>query len=167
MATEQTPITRPPSTSVGDSSNRQRRRYYRGGFSTSICDIFNNPNSRTDCCAVACCGVLSSDRNRYLLTGKRPPALWIRVLIWFIIPSLFIAAISYFAVDIPMPSSSEEEGGNGQGGAQQTTKAAPPYIFWPFVIYMAVVRITTKYYYMLHICLYASQLYVLIPYSDY
>jgi hypothetical protein len=137
MATEQTPITRPS----GNSSNRQRRRYYRGGFSTSICDIFKNPNSSTDCCAVACCGVLSSDRNRYLMTGKRPPALWIRVLIFFIIPTLFIAAMSYFAVDIPMPSSSEEEGENKQEEGSQPTKAAPPGIFWSFVIYMAVVRV--------------------------
>jgi len=59
--------------------------------------------------------------------------------------------MSYFAVDIPMPSSSEEEGENEQeGGVQQTTKAAPPYIFWPFVIYMAVVR-TTIYQMLLYV----------------
>lgn len=99
-------------------------RTYRGGFHTSICDIFRDPHRRTDCCAVACCGVLSSDRSRYLLTGKRPPPLWIRMGMYLLIPVLFIAAMNYWAVDVPV------------GDDGETQKAAPAEIFWPFVVYL-------------------------------
>ena len=77
-----------------------RRRRYRGGFHTSICDIFRDPHRRTDCCAVACCGVLSSDRSLFLLTGERPPPLWRRVLTLFIVPALLFAAMNYFSTDV-------------------------------------------------------------------
>lgn len=56
---------------------------YVGGFSTSLCDFFSDPRSKTDCCALACCGVLSGDRNRYLLLGERPLSLWRRMGVAF------------------------------------------------------------------------------------
>ncbi|KAL7532943.1 hypothetical protein ACHAXR_004943 [Thalassiosira sp. AJA248-18] len=110
-------------------SSASHLRKYRGGFTSSICDIFRDPHRRTDCCAVACCGVLSSDRTRYLLTGQRPPPLWLRVLAYLIIPVLFIAAMSHFAVDVAIDEGDEE----------QTQKVPPPGIFWAFILYIIIV----------------------------
>jgi RsiW-degrading membrane proteinase PrsW (M82 family)/preprotein translocase subunit YajC len=42
-------------------------RKYRGGFSTSICQFFDDPHRRNDCCALSCLGVLSSDRTKHLM----------------------------------------------------------------------------------------------------
>lgn len=111
----------------------RRRQIYRGGFRTSICDIFRDPNSRTDCCAMVCCGVFASDRNRYLLTGERPPPLWQRVLIYFLVPALFIAAMKYFAVDAPVLVDGEDSG--------QTIKSYPLGIACSFFIYMMFISI--------------------------
>jgi len=49
---------------------------YRGGFSTSICSLFSDPSRRNDCCALALCGILSTDRTRYLLNQETPSWLW-------------------------------------------------------------------------------------------
>lgn len=49
------------------------------GFSTSIHDMFwRSQTERTDCCSITCCGILQSDRDRFLLRGIRPPSLWMR-----------------------------------------------------------------------------------------
>ena len=53
---------------------------YRGGFSTSICALFDDPYERSSCCALTCCGTFLQDRNSFLLTGEKPPAWWIRIL---------------------------------------------------------------------------------------
>lgn len=58
----------------------RRRKVYRGGFHSSICDLFSDPSRRADCCALACCGILQSDKNRYLLNGERP-SWWERIAI--------------------------------------------------------------------------------------
>ena len=100
------------------------RRTYRGGFHTSICDIFRDPHRRTDCCAVACCGILSSDRSLYLLTGERPPPLWTRVLMYFVIPTLLLAAAMnyYFAANgVTVTGSVDED----DGQPTQTTYKEP------------------------------------------
>ncbi|KAL7547802.1 hypothetical protein ACHAWF_011073 [Thalassiosira exigua] len=117
-----------------DGSHRHHRRY-RGGFTTSICDIFRDPHRRTDCCAVACCGVLSSDRSRYLLTGERPPPLWCRVLLYLLVPALLIAAMNYFSVEVPADSSggNPDDGEDKEGGA---VKVISPGLFWAFVLYV-------------------------------
>ncbi len=144
-----------PSTSSSPLSTRQgvpqipQRRTYRGGFSTSICDIFRNPARRTDCCAVACCGVLSSDRTRYLLTGERPPPLWKRVAMYLIVPAIFIAAMNYFAVDVPLPadyddSSSSSYNKPGDDSSKEsdsgprTTKVAPLPLVVSFYVYIII-----------------------------
>ena len=103
------------------------RRTYRGGFHTSICDIFRDPHRRTDCCAVACCGILSSDRSLYLLTGERPPPLWKRVLMYFVIPSLLLAAMNYFAEDVTI----EDE-----NGESQTYKVPSAKLLWILIVYV-------------------------------
>ena len=41
---------------------------YRGGFRTSICDLFNDPSRRSDCCALAFLGIFSDDRTNHLLS---------------------------------------------------------------------------------------------------
>ena len=141
MATENTPIAMSEDeqnqnnhqmTSSSTTTSRPRK-YYRGGFSTSICNIFKDPTRRTDCCAIACCGVLSSDRSQFLLTGKRPPPLWLRISLWLIIPAIFIGLMNYFVVDVPA------EGDDNDNGEGETVKAYPPEIFWPFVLYMIVI----------------------------
>ena len=74
------------------TSGRRSRPRYRGNFSTSICSLFSDPRRRSDCCAIALCGVLQADRNRYLLLDRRPPPWWRRLLIWVALPfGLFVA----------------------------------------------------------------------------
>lgn len=73
----------------------RRNTTYRGGFRTSICDLFANPARRADCCALSCCGVLQSDKNRFLLNGERPS--WCkRIALNFILP--FVALIVMLVV---------------------------------------------------------------------
>jgi hypothetical protein len=76
---------------------------YRG-FTTSITDMFTDPaHEGTDCCALACCGVLQSDRDRYLITGTRPPGCFKRFWMHFVLPAtLFLLAI-YCAFQVPDP----------------------------------------------------------------
>ena len=77
------------------------------GFSTSICSLFQyspsdenaedstyqTSTARTDCCSLACFGILQSDRTRYLLTGELPPSLFRRMWIHIFVPlSIFLLA---------------------------------------------------------------------------
>lgn len=72
------------------------------GFSSSINDIFTNPeHERVDCCAMACCGVLQNDRDRYLITGITPPSCCRRVWIHIVLPIWFFAMAMLCAVKIP------------------------------------------------------------------
>jgi hypothetical protein len=66
---------------------------YRG-FRTSIAHQFRSLDmERVDACALMCCGVLQSDRDRYLLTGIHPPSWTRRFVIHFGIPlCLFLLA---------------------------------------------------------------------------
>ena len=100
-----------------------------GGFSTSICDLFRDPSRRTDCCAFACCGLMASDRSRYLLLGERPPPIWRRVLLYAVIPCVLLASMSYFAV--------EETARDPDSGKETTVKKAPfplTLLFWGYVL---------------------------------
>mmetsp|Transcript_14771 Transcript_14771/g.22217 ORF Transcript_14771/g.22217 Transcript_14771/m.22217 type:complete len:676 (-) Transcript_14771:39-2066(-) len=120
------------------------RREFRGGFSSSICDIFRDPSRRTDCCSIACCGVLSSDRNRYLLFGELPPPLWRRLLMYLIIPALFIASLNYFAVEVKIPANGSSYGNNdqqGDNGDTTTIKVAPLPLrlaFYAYLIFLGI-----------------------------
>ncbi|KAL3805698.1 hypothetical protein HJC23_005942 [Cyclotella cryptica] len=124
-------------------------RKYRGGFHSSICSIFSDPTRRTDCCAVACCGVLASDRTRYLLNGTRPPPLWRRLGIYLVIPALFVAAMNYFAVEVP---ASETEVNDdqfnevfGEPSDQGPTKVAPFPLRLSFYAYLIVLGMYSRY----------------------
>lgn len=70
----------------------QETRYR--GFSSSIFDMFQHPDQeRIDCCAITCCGILQSDRDRYLVTGITPPGSLKRIVVHIIIPlTIFVMA---------------------------------------------------------------------------
>ena len=113
-----------------------RGRVFRGGFSSSICQIFRDPMRRTDCCALACCGVLSSDRNRYLLFGELPPPLWRRLLLYLIIPALFIASLNYFAIEVTIAGNNDQK-----DDGDTTIKVAPLPLrlaFYAYLIFLGV-----------------------------
>ena len=85
---------------------RPNRPY--NGFSTSICSLFqyspaddeadDTSTVRTDCCSMACFGILQSDRTRYLATGKLPPSLFRRMWIHIFLPLAIFLAAGYAAV---------------------------------------------------------------------
>jgi PrsW family intramembrane metalloprotease len=64
------------------------------GFATGISDFFvQDSYERVDCCAVTCCGILQHDRDRYLVTGLRPPSMGKRLVMHIFVPiTLFFAA---------------------------------------------------------------------------
>lgn len=68
---------------------------YNGIFSSSLCGMFEGgPQSKTDACALACCGVWLWERNQYMLEQKTPKP-WrqrpIEVGIFLLIISVAIA----------------------------------------------------------------------------
>jgi RsiW-degrading membrane proteinase PrsW (M82 family) len=73
---------------------------YRG-FSTSIYDMFSSTDAeRTDCCALTCCGVLQSDRDRYLLQGVAPPSPFKRCSVHVVFPLLIFVMAGVAALHI-------------------------------------------------------------------
>jgi len=64
-----------------------------------------------------------------LLTGQRPPPLWVRVLAYLGIPALFIVAMNYFTVDATV----EKMDGSGE---KETVKIASPGVIWSFIVYV-------------------------------
>jgi len=76
---------------------------YRG-FSTSISDMFTDPEQeRIDCCAITCCGVLQTDRDRFLLQGVTPPSPWKRCSVHIVMPILIFMVAGMAAVNIQDP----------------------------------------------------------------
>ena len=74
------------------------------GFSTSINDMFTyQEHERVDCCAMACCGILQADRDRYLVTGVKPPSPSRRFITHVGLPVWMFFAAMYAAVQIPDP----------------------------------------------------------------
>lgn len=115
-------------------------RIHRGGFTTSICQIFRDPTRRSDCCAVACCGVLASDRNRYLLTGELPPPLWKRLMMYLIIPALFLGAMNYFAVEVKI-AAADGNNQNQNDNGETVIKVAPLPLrlaFYGYLVFLGI-----------------------------
>jgi len=84
------------------SGSRDDEEDYRG-FSTSISHAYvdASPSVRsTDACALACCGILQSDRDRYLLTGVPPPSWSRRIYVHFFAPIALLMIACYGAVHI-------------------------------------------------------------------
>jgi RsiW-degrading membrane proteinase PrsW (M82 family) len=76
---------------------------YRG-FNTSINDMFTNPDyEQVDCCALACCGILQSDHNRFLVTGKKPPNCFKRFWMHVVFPITILMVAGYCAIMIKDP----------------------------------------------------------------
>lgn len=64
--------------------------------------MFTDPNhERVDCCAMTCCGIFQSDRDRYLLQGVAPPSPFKRVWVHAVIPILMFLMAGYVALNIP------------------------------------------------------------------
>jgi RsiW-degrading membrane proteinase PrsW (M82 family) len=65
------------------------------GFSTSFSHSFvhSTDDEKSDICSLVCCGVLQSERNQYLLTGRRPndAALPIRFTFFMVLPVTLFA----------------------------------------------------------------------------
>ena len=90
----------PSSASEDDGPDLYRPNRPYKGFSTSISSSMfaSTRHARSDCCALACFGILQSDRTRYLLTGVPPPSLHRRFVIHLVMPvSMFLLA-GYCAV---------------------------------------------------------------------
>ena len=76
---------------------------YRG-FSTPFMGMFADPErERVDCCALACCGILQGDRDRFLVTGARPPSCFKRIWMHFVLPIWIFLLAVYCAFHIPDP----------------------------------------------------------------
>ena len=72
------------------------------GFSTSIHDMFQSPETeRVDCCALTCCGMLQSDRDRYFLQGVTPPSLLRRLWLHVVFPVILFSIAGFAAFRIP------------------------------------------------------------------
>jgi hypothetical protein len=74
------------------------------GFSTSIFDMFARPeNERVDCCALTCCGMIQSDRDRFLIQGISPPGPLKRVIVHIMFPIFVFVFAGYGATQIRDP----------------------------------------------------------------
>lgn len=88
-------------------TQRTPRFWYRGGFSTSICEGLFAEHRHSDCCALTCCGILLYDRNSYLMTGEKPS--WNYRCLNFI---LLIAVFVCWIVSLVLGAQPEEEEGD-------------------------------------------------------
>ena len=97
-----------------DALREPRRRLFGGrrsssgdatqyrGFSTSIHDMFQTPETeRVDCCALTCCGIFQSDRDRYFLQGVTPPSLTRRLWLHIVFPIFLFSIAGFAAFRIP------------------------------------------------------------------
>lgn len=76
---------------------------YRG-FSTSIADMYRYPDQeRVDCCSIACFGCIQADRNRYLVSGIKPPGLCRRICVHGILPVVIFGIALFVAFNVPDP----------------------------------------------------------------
>jgi RsiW-degrading membrane proteinase PrsW (M82 family) len=80
---------------------------YRG-FNTSIADMWRYPEQeRIDCCSIACFGCLQADRDRYLITGVKPPTFCRRICAHLIMPICIFGLAIFAAVNIPDPYTNQ------------------------------------------------------------
>lgn len=74
------------------------------GFSSSITDMFVDPeNERVDCCALACCGVFQNDRDRFLISGVKPPSCCKRFWVHIVLPVWLFSMAMFCAVQVKDP----------------------------------------------------------------
>jgi len=90
-----------PTGNARDQSESKAGEGGHRGFSTSITHMFVDPeHERVDCCALACCGVFQSDRDRFLITGIMPPSFCKRVWVHFCMPLWIFGMAVFCAVRI-------------------------------------------------------------------
>ena len=104
-------------------------RKYRGGFRTSICDLFKDPSCRTDCCALAFLGIFSDNRTNHLLSkhynnelNVEPPSWRLKLLkrfFFFVLLPATVAILSNLLVK------------------DMSTKK---YLFWSYVVILFVLK---------------------------
>jgi len=64
--------------------------------------MFLNPQQeRVDCCAMVCCGIFQSDRDRYLLQGISPPSPMKRFWVHIVIPIVLFFMAGFMALNVP------------------------------------------------------------------
>jgi hypothetical protein len=86
------------------ANTRNEAAQQHRGFSTSIHDMFQSPETeRIDCCALTCCGMMQSDRDRYFLQGVTPPSLIRRLWLHLLIPVWLLAIAGWAAMRIRDP----------------------------------------------------------------
>lgn len=61
----------------------------------------HHDTERVDCCAMTCCGIFQSDRDRFLLQGVSPPSPWKRVWVHLCLPIALFLMAGYVALHIP------------------------------------------------------------------
>jgi hypothetical protein len=88
------PENRAGATAPGTQASKTSEVGYRG-FSSSINHMFVDPeNERVDCCALACCGIFQNDRDRFLITGIKPPSCCKRFWVHICLPVwIFVMAV--------------------------------------------------------------------------
>lgn len=99
--------------SFQEKTSEPKRRKSRGrgrfstdyrGFSTSIADMYRYPDKeRVDCCSIACFGCIQADRNRFLVTGTKPPGLCRRVCSHVVLPMCLFGFALFVAFNVPDP----------------------------------------------------------------
>ena len=88
----------PPTTPESSASTNYR------GFSTPFMGMFADPDhERVDCCALACCGIIQADRDRFLVTGTRPPSCFKRIWMHLVLPIVIFLLAVYCAFHILDP----------------------------------------------------------------
>lgn len=85
-----------------------RSETYRGGWSTSISASFQDPSSKTDCCALACCGLLLSDRNYYLALAEVPTPWWKRFGIYVGMPFVVLTTLAILSSLLATPETKSD-----------------------------------------------------------
>lgn len=81
---------------ASNSSDSQPSHSSHRGFTTSIHDMFqSHETERIDCCAMTCCGMMQSDRDRYFLQGVTPPSLIRRLWLHIVFPCFLFSIAGY------------------------------------------------------------------------
>ena len=71
------------------------RRGFRGGWSTSMNSLLDDPSRKSNCCALTCCGICLYDRTNYLVTGARPN--WCYRFFILFVPWILILILGFVA----------------------------------------------------------------------
>lgn len=89
---------------MGSFRARDRSSEDHRGFNTSMADMYRySDQERIDCCSIACFGCFQADRNRYLVTGIKPPGTCRRFFVHLMLPTFIFGIALFVAFNIPDP----------------------------------------------------------------